>query len=309
MMQRFHYEQFSNPEDLVARKHGQRIAVCIPTLNEAETIGAIVTCIRGSLMDPVGLVDEILVIDSGSRDRTMEIAEAAGARAMLSADIAPEHGSHPGKGENLWKALFATKADILCYIDGDISGFHPGFVTGLLGPLLTDPDIDYVKAFYQRPYDNGVSVHPNQGGRVSEILIRPLLSLFYPELAGIIQPLAGEYAARRSTLESLAFPTGYSVEIAHLIDLLMLGKAHRIGQTDLIRRFHRNRPDEELGPMAFAILRTIFHRLQRDGKLQTHQPLPEIFQSWIFHQNGPCPTSSIIPEPERPPLRTPGLGV
>jgi len=297
MMQRFHHEQFSDLQNLVAHKQGQRIAVCIPTLNEAATIAAIVTCIRESLM---GLVDEILVIDSGSTDGTMEIAAAAGARALLSAEIAPEYGSHTGKGENLWKALFATQADIICYIDGDISEFHAGFVTGLLGPLLIHPELDYIKAFYQRPYDNGVAIHPNQGGRVSEILIRPLLSLFYPELTGILQPLAGEYAARRSTLESLGFPTGYGVEIAHLIDLLQLGKIDRIGQTDLVRRFHRNRTDEELGPMAFAILRTFFHRLQRDGKLQINQPLPELFQSWMFHQGEPQSISTAIPEPERP---------
>jgi glucosyl-3-phosphoglycerate synthase len=300
-MLKFHHDQFSDHKALAERKAANRIAVCIPTLNEAATIGAIVTCVRESLMKNAGLVDEILVIDSGSDDDTLEIAAASGARALLSCEIAPEQGSHRGKGENLWKSLSATDADILCYIDGDISEFHPGYVTGLVGPLLDDPEIDYVKAFYQRPYDNGVAMHPHQGGRVSEILIRPLLSLFYPELAGILQPLAGEYAARRSTLEALGFPTGYGVEIAHLIDLLRLGKLHRIGQTDLVRRIHRNRPDEELGAMAFAILRTFIHRLKRDGKIRLRDPLPDLFQTWSFPDSGPAPVSLVIPEPERPP--------
>ncbi|MEX1049450.1 MAG: glucosyl-3-phosphoglycerate synthase, partial [Akkermansiaceae bacterium] len=233
---------------------------------------------------------------------TRACAEAAGATVYLSAEIAHQHGTHRGKGENLWKALHVAKGDIICYIDGDISNFHSGFVSGLLGPILTDPGIDYVKAFYERPLDRGESTLASAGGRVSEILIRPLLSLFYPELCHVLQPLSGEYAARRSLFESLAFPVGYGVEIAHLIDLAAAGKLARAAQTDLVKRVHRNRDDDELGCMAFAILQVIFRRLERDGKLSLAVPLPELYQSWIADSAGVHVLSKNIPEPERAPL-------
>ncbi len=288
---------------LVALKKSQRISVCIPTLNEADTIGPIVSTIRDSLMSG-GLVDEVLVIDSDSTDGTREIAAAAGARVYRSSEIPPDQASYPGKGENLWKALHVASGDIICYIDGDISSFHSGFVTGLVGPLLTDPEIDYVKAYYERPLAYGDESHSTGGGRVSEILVRPLISLFYPELGGILQPLAGEYAARRTTLESLPFPVGYGVEIAHLIDLARAGKIHRIAQTDLVKRIHRNRDDDELGSMAFAILRVVFRRLERDGKLSLATPLPDLYQSWAIDGESIHQLSRSIPEPERPATRS-----
>jgi glucosyl-3-phosphoglycerate synthase len=253
-------------------------------------------------MENAGLVDEILVIDSGSGDRTRESAAAAGATVHLSSEIASVHGKFLGKGENLWKALHAADGDIICYIDGDIANFHPGFVTGLVGPLLTEPGIDYVKAYYERPLDRGECTLASSGGRVSEILIRPLVSLFYPELSCILQPLAGEYAARRSVLESLPFPTGYGVEIAHLIDLASTGKLGSIAQTDLVKRVHRNRDDDELGQMAFAILQVVIRRLERDGKLTLADPLPDLYQSWMIDGENIQPIARCIPEPERPPV-------
>jgi glucosyl-3-phosphoglycerate synthase len=305
-MQRFHHSQFADAGALVAGKNHQRIAVCIPTLNEAETIGLIVSTVRRELMGRVPLVDEILVIDSDSTDNTREIAADAGARVFRSAEIAPDTGTHAGKGENLWKALHATTADILCYLDGDIANFHPGFVTGLIGPLLTVPGIDYVKAYYERPLANGDAVHSSGGGRVSEILVRPLISSFYPELNAILQPLSGEYAARRSLLESLPFPTGYGVEIAHLIDLARAGKLQRIAQTDLVRRIHRNRDDGELGDTAFAILRVILRRLERDGKLSLAAPASDLHRRWLIQEGGIQEISKHIPEPERPARIPPG---
>ncbi len=302
-MQRFHHRQFADVGALVALKNSQRISVCIPTLNEADTIGPIVSVIRDSLVSN-GLVDEILVIDSDSTDATREIAEAAGATAYQSSEILSDQSSFQGKGENLWKALHVASGDIICYIDGDISSFHSGFITGLIGPLLTDPAIDYVKAFYERPLAYGDESHSTGGGRVSEILVRPLISLFYPELGGILQPLAGEYAARRSTLESLPFPVGYGVEIAHLIDLARDGKIHRIAQTDLVKRIHRNRDDDELGSMAFAILRVVLRRLERDGKLSLTSPLPDLYQSWSIDGEHIHQFSKTIPEPERPAIRS-----
>jgi glucosyl-3-phosphoglycerate synthase len=305
-MQRFHHSQFDDLSHLSELKSStaQRVSVCIPTLNEAGTIGSIVSSIRSTLMDQHALVDEIFVIDSGSTDHTLALASEAGATALLSAEIAPHLGTHLGKGENLWKALHVATGDIICYIDGDIANFHHGFVTGLIAPLLTDRTIDYVKAFYERPLDRGESTLSSGGGRVSEILIRPLVSLFYPDLSSILQPLAGEYAARRTTLESLPFPTGYGVEIAHLIDLAAAGKLAQIAQTDLVKRIHRNRDDDELGHMAFAILKVIIRRLERDRKLTLTAPLPDLYQSWILDDGNIHPTSRQIPEPERTPFAT-----
>lgn len=305
-MQRFHHTQFADFSELLEMKRssGQRISVCIPTLDEADTIGDIVSIIRDELMEKHPLVDEILVIDSGSTDATRETASAAGASVHLAADILPELESHNGKGENLWKALHVSSGNIICYVDGDIANFHSGFITGLVGPLLADPHIHYVKAYYERPLAYGDETHSTGGGRVSEILIRPLISLFFPELSSILQPLSGEYAARRETLESLAFPVGYGVEIAHLIDLARDGKISNIAQADLVKRIHRNRDDEELGSMAFAILRVVIRRLERDGKISLASPLPAIYQSWTVDGDSIRQSSKTIPEPERPAMNS-----
>ncbi|HSP42698.1 MAG TPA: glucosyl-3-phosphoglycerate synthase [Luteolibacter sp.] len=302
-MQRFHHTQFADTRRLcdLKRAAGSVVSVCIPTLNEAATIGHIVGVIRSAFVDDAPLVDEILVIDSGSNDGTRTIAADAGATVRLSAEIAPETGSHTGKGENLWKALHAAKGDIICYLDGDVANFHPGFVAGLVGPLLENPETGYVKAYYERPLVNGDSSQANGGGRVSEILVRPFISMFYPELSGILQPLAGEYAARRQLLESLPFPTGYGVEIAHLIDLLRMGKLECIAQTDLACRVHRNRDDGDLGDTAFAILRVMLRRLERDGKISINGPLADLHQRWLIDENGVESVTKHIPEPERPP--------
>jgi glucosyl-3-phosphoglycerate synthase len=301
-MQRFHFSAFSDTSALVKLKatDGLRISVCIPTLNEEETIGKIVSTIREELASDNGLVDEIIVIDSDSDDATVGVARSAGAMVHRSREVIAGEGDHLGKGENLWKALHVSTGDIICYVDGDISNFHSGFITGLVGPLLTDPRLDYVKAYYERPLAYGDESHSTGGGRVSEILIRPLISLFYPELGGILQPLSGEYAARRATLESLAFPTGYGVEIAHLIDLAQAGQISRIAQTDLVTRIHRNRDDGELGSMAFALLKVVFRRLQRDGKISLASPLPDLHRTWATDGGDVRLISNIIPEPERP---------
>lgn len=310
-MQRYHHSQFQDAQCLSELKiaSGQTVSVCIPTINEAATIAAIVTTIRTELIERTPLVDEILVIDSGSSDATVELAQAAGAAVFRSSEIAPETGSHMGKGENLWKALHAARGSILCYIDGDIANFHPRFVTGLLGPLLADPEIDYVKAYYERPLAIGDATRSNGGGRVSEILVRPLISLFYPELAEILQPLSGEYAARRTLLETLAFPTGYGVEIAHLIDLAKAGMLERIAQTDLEKRIHRNRHNGDLGDTAFAILQVIFRRLERDGKLTLASKLTDVHQRWLIDDSRIEPLSKSIPEPERPPKNGTGVSL
>lgn len=301
-MKVFHHSRFSDVSALVDTKHGRSLAVCIPTLDEAETIGPILNTIRAELMERHPLVDELLVIDSGSTDGTCRIAERSGARVHQSSDIAPDQGTFRGKGENLWKALQATACDLVCFIDGDIGNFGTRFVTGLFGPLLTDPEIGYVKAFYERPLTHPNGTRPTGGGRVSEILVRPLLSLFYPELTAFLQPLSGEYAARREVFRSLTFPGGYGVELAHLIDLSRSLGLDAMAQTDLDQRLHRNRSDEELGRMSFGILQVLFRRLRRDGKLDLHATLPELLQTWQFDGESLINRPVELVEPERPPL-------
>ena len=281
-MKVYHHQQFGDLQALYHRKQSQEqtISVVIPTLNEEATIAAIVTEIREKLMDQVPLVDEIIVVDSGSRDRTHERAAAAGAKVFLASEIVPEFDNHPGKGENLWKSQFVSSGSICVFIDGDILDFHMGFVTGLIGPLLENPDVDYVKAFYRRPLQTAREPSSHGGGRVSELLMRPLFSLFYPQLCEFHQPLAGEYAVRRSLLERLSLPSGYAVETAHLIDALALCGIDGFAQCDLDSRRHRNRPLDELGAMACSILQVFLQRVERDGLLHLSK---ELGQSYIRH--------------------------
>lgn len=244
----FHHRDFDlRALSSLKAEQGVVVSCVVPTLNEAATIGRVLGALRRN-----PLVDELAVVDSGSDDTTRELAQAAGAAVHLASAIRPELGPARGKGENLWKALFVTRGDIVVYIDGDLRNAHPRFVTGLIGPLLTRPELCYVKAFYERA---------GGGGRVTEILVRPLLRQFFPELAGLHQPLAGEYAARRQVLERLPFPPGYSVETTHLIDLLRLQGVGGLAQTDLGRRVHRTRPLAELGRMSDGILRSVLRRL------------------------------------------------
>lgn len=299
----FHHRQFADTAVLLHRKQAQgvRLSLCIPTLDEEPTIASVVGRLR-PLRDQVPLLDEIAVIDSGSRDRTLERAAAAGADVYLAADILPELGHCVGKGENLWKAVYQLRGDIVVFIDGDITNIHPGFVTGLIGPLLSHSGIGYVKAFYDRP-SNDASDRGDWcgGGRLTEILVRPLLSFWYPELAGLIQPLAGEYAARRSLLERLSFPVGYGVELAHLLDL---HASHGLGvfaQTDMEERCHRHRDNRQLGQSAHALLQVLHRRLQRQGILdRLPREAPALRQ--FVRCNGQCRSQEIhIAEQERPP--------
>ena len=199
----FHHGEFWDILKLVEEKEkkGLKISLCIPTLNEEKTIGKEVLILRSELMERYPLIDEFAVIDSGSQDKTLEVAGNYGADTYLASDILPEVGDKRGKGENLWKAIHQLKGDIICYVDADITNIHPRFVYGLVAPLITRNEIQYVKAFYDRPLNYSSGLRPSGGGRVTEILTRPLFSLFYPELTNVIQILSGEYAARRDVLE------------------------------------------------------------------------------------------------------------
>ena len=253
-------------EKLLARKGDTRVSVVLPARNESGTVGAIVRRLHRQLVMGVPLVDELLVVDSGSDDRTAQVAEDAGARVVRQADVLPELGDRPGKGEALWKSLFETTGDIVVFIDADLRDFDPQFAVGLLGPLLTDPTVEFVKGFYDRPLRTGEEVLPAGGGRVPELVARPRLNRHYPARPGIIQPLAGEYAARRSLLETLPFMSGYGVEIAMLIDVLKSSGLDAIAQVDLGCRVHRNSTDAVLGRMAAQVYLALLSRLERHGQ-------------------------------------------
>ena len=194
---RYKASSFSDIRDLVQLKKKQKltISLVIPTYNEEKTIERIVTTLKEEFVTNYKLLDEIVVVDSGSKDNTLEIAKKAGACVYLASKILKRKGDFRGKGENLWKALYVTKGDIICWVDADIKNMHPRFVYGLVGPLLANKNIDYVKPFYKRPIKVGGSLQPLGGGRVTELLIRPLFNMYFPRLTGFIQPLSGEGAA------------------------------------------------------------------------------------------------------------------
>jgi len=262
----FHHSEFSDIRKLIEIKKakGLKISLCFPTLNEEKTIGKEIILIKSELMDRYPLLDEIAVIDSGSTDRTLEIAEGFGAKTFLASDYLKEEGEMRGKGENLWKAIHLLEGDIIIYLDADISNIHPKFVYGIIGPLLYNDDIKYVKAFYDRPLDfakKEAKKGKGQGGRTTEILIRPLFAQFFPELTGLIQPLSGEFAGYREVFENIPFPIGYGVETSHLIDISQKYGMWSIAQTDLDQRVHRNQSTKGLGKMSFGILQTFWNRL------------------------------------------------
>lgn len=251
-----------DPSRLVEAKlrSGDRISVVLPALNEEQTVGEIVQRIRSCLIEDVPLVDELVVIDSGSQDRTQTVARAAGATVVRAADVLASYGRWPGKGDALWKSLFATTGDIVAFLDADLIDFDSSFVTGLVGPLLTDPEVGYVKGLYDRPLQTVHGIAPEGGGRVTELLARPLLNAIWPELAGFVQPLSGEYAGRRGLLEAVPFASGYGVEIALLVDLLELAGLDSLAQIDLGVRRHSHQADPALGRMAGQILQTALRR-------------------------------------------------
>ena len=242
---------------LVAAKADTSVSVCIPARNEEATVGQIVERIHTELVANLGLVDEIVVIDDHSDDATADRAGESGARVVRAADVLPEFGRGHGKGEALWKSLFASTGDIVLWCDADVRDFDTRFITGLLGPLLTDPSLGFVKGFYERPDDGLV----RGGGRVTELVARPMFTLMLPELAGIVQPLSGEYGGRRHVLEQVPFVEAYGVDIAMLIDIARLFGTDSIAQVDLGMRIHRNRPLVELSPMAAQVMQAAMHRI------------------------------------------------
>ncbi|KOU01991.1 glucosyl-3-phosphoglycerate synthase [Streptomyces sp. NRRL F-4707] len=274
------------------RATGQSVSVVLPALDEEATVGDIVTVIRRELMLRVPLVDEIVVVDSGSGDRTAEVAAAAGARVEHRDAILPRIPALPGKGEVLWRSLLVTGGDIVCFVDADLREFSADFVSGIVGPLLTDPDVHLVKAMYDRP----LGTAPGQGGRVTELMARPLLNMHWPRLAGFVQPLGGEYAARRSLLERLPFPVGYGVELGMLVDALHLVGLDALAQVDVGVRVHRHQDGRALGRMAAAIYRTAQLRLARGHLVR---PTLTQFERGV---DGFEPRTYTVDTEERPPM-------
>jgi glucosyl-3-phosphoglycerate synthase len=249
--------------DLAERKNGQRISVVIPARDEEGTIGPIVATIRRCLIEQVALVDELIVVDSRSTDRTAELAARAGATVVGQDEVLPTVEPRYGKGDALWKGLAASSGDLVAFVDGDLRDFSARYVTGLLGPLLEVPEICYVKGFYHRPLERGSAVDEDGGGRVTELVARPLLNLYWPQLAGLLQPLAGEYAGRREVLTQLPFVCHYGVEVGHLVDVLAMRGLDALAQVDLGVRRHRHQDNHQLGVMAAQIMLTLFDRLAR----------------------------------------------
>lgn len=276
-----------------ADPHRTSVSVVLPALNEEATVGAIVATIRRELMERVRLVDELVVIDSGSTDATAAVARAAGARVVHRDAILPRVPALPGKGEVLWRSLLVTSGEIVCFVDADLRDFSADFVSGTVGPLLTDPSVQFVKAMYDRPLGDSTG----QGGRVTELVARPLLNLHWPKLAGFVQPLGGEYAVRRSLLERLPFPVGYGVELGLLVDALHTVGLDALGQVDVGVRKHRHQDGQALGRMAAAIYRTAQLRLSRG-----HLVRPALTQ-FERGDDGFVPRTHAVDTEERPPMR------
>jgi glucosyl-3-phosphoglycerate synthase len=293
-------------EDVLASKigSGMTVGVCLPALNEAATVGVICDTISSTLVAK-GLVDQLVVIDSGSSDTTAEVASGAGATVFMASELVPEAGwvERPGKGESLWKSLAVMSTDIVVWLDSDTRNFVPRFVTSLAGPLLADKSIMFTKAFYDRPLHGTDGLLPMGGARVTEIAIRPLINLLYPEIAGFIQPLSGEYAGRREALLDLRFGTGYDVDLLMLMELVERYGLDALVQVDLGSRLHRNRDIPALGRMSFEIIRALLGRLDERGRLKIADELPALLTQFTDESGARELQSHAVRSGERPPMR------
>lgn len=301
----FHHSDFKDIGRLLAAKNhkGVTISLCLPTLNEEKTIAKEIVIMKSELMTRYPLIDEIVVIDSCSADKTRQIARSYDVPVYKANQILPQLEKYTGKGENLWKALFVTKGDIIVYIDADIKNIHHRFAYGLLGPLLLSDPIRFTKAFYDRPISFGKNIYrATGGGRVTELVTRPLFSMFMPELTQFLQPLSGEYAGYRSIFEQIPFHIGYGVETGMLIDIYRKWGLDVMAQVDLDRRVHKNQDTKALGRMAFVIIKTFLNRLKRSNAVKIRQ---EIFDEMIQYQlmdDHFQPEIHSIEQHERPPM-------
>ena len=275
---------------------GLSVSVVIPARNEERTVAGVAGAISRSLVFRTPLIDELVVIDSDSTDGTAAAAAGAGAKVYRAAEILPTAGRYPGKGEALWKSLHVTTGDILVFVDADLTSWGPHFVTGLIGPLLADPDVLLVKGFYTRVFTGSDGSTSTEGGRVTELVARPLISLWWPELTGVVQPLAGEWAARRSLMESLPIPVGYGVELATLMDTAARHGLDAVAQVDLGSRAHRHQANHDLAVMSAELLAVAERRRPSGQPLAASQ-----LQQFVREDGLARPVIRPVPLAERPP--------
>ena len=287
------YVHDSFPPARLAAERNASVSVCLPARNESRTIGPILEQLVP--LRKGGVIDQIVVVDN-STDGTAEIARSFGVEVYDQEDLLPDQGPVLGKGDAMWRALRVLRGDAICFLDADSEHFGAHFACGLLGPLLCQPGIEFVKGYYRRPFRIGGVTLPDGGGRVTELTARPLLNLFYPDLAAVAQPLAGEIAARRELLERLPFVTGYGVDIALLLDAYRLAGLDALAQVDLDVRQNDHQPLRDLGPMAYAVLQAVASRLEREGRLRG--PLPATFLA----SSADGPQVVVHEAVERPPL-------
>ncbi len=300
----FHAGEFADLGRLLdlKRSQGLTISLGLPALNEAANIGNVIRTVKQALVEECPLLDELVVIDSMSTDDTVAIAESLGVPVHRHPEILPAQGSHRGKGEALWKSLAILKGDLVAWVDTDIVNIDPRFVYGVLGPLITNPRLQYVKGYYQRPLREGDHLEAGEGGRVTELVARPLLNLFFPELSGVVQPLSGEYAGRRDALLRIPFFTGYGVEMGMLIDILNTFGLDAIGQVDLEERVHRNQPLSALSRMAFAIIQVAMQRLGERRGLALMDAMQQSLKQILYGQDHFQLEVRAIRDAERPPM-------
>jgi glucosyl-3-phosphoglycerate synthase len=302
----FHAGEFEDLKNLMAlkEKKGSTISLALPALNEENTVGKVIQTIKQTLMKDVPLLDEIVLMDSNSTDRTREIARELGVPVYIHQHLLPDMKPRTGKGEALWKSLLVTKGDIIAWIDTDIVNIHPRFVYGIIGPLLLNRKIQFVKGFYRRPLRVGNKVQAGGGGRVTELTARPLLNLFYPELSGVVQPLSGEYAGRREALEKATFFSGYGVETGLLIDVFEHFGLRAIAQVDLQERIHHNQELEALGKMSFEIIQTVLRKLETRFERSFIEDINKTMKLIKYAKGGYYLEVEEVPERERPPMIT-----
>ncbi len=300
----FHADEFADLRQLMElkEKQGVTISLALPALNEEATVGKVISTIKKALVEKAPLLDEMVLIDSDSTDRTRQIAADLGIPVYIHQQLLPGLGARRGKGEGLWKSLLVTHGDIIAWIDTDITNIHPRFVYGIIGPLLLNPNIQLVKGFYRRPLRVGNKVQAGGGGRVTELTARPLLNLFYPELSGVVQPLSGEYAGRRSALEKAPFFSGYGVETGLLIDVFEQYGLRSIAQVDLLERIHRNQELEALSKMSFAIIQTVLRKLESRYERAMVEDVNKTMKLIRYANGGYFLDVEEIAEHERPPM-------
>ena len=300
----YHAGEFTDLDNLLRLKRQQnlKVSLALPALDEEETVGGVIRTIQEALMQRVPLLDEIVLVDSDSSDRTRDVAEGLNIPVHVHQQVLPHLGTRSGKGEALWKSLYLTCGDIVIWIDTDIVNIHPRFVYGLVGPLIMHPELQFVKGFYRRPLKVDNKLQAGGGGRVTELTARPMLNLFFPELSGIIQPLSGEYGGRRTALEQMPFSSGYGVEIGLVIDLFEKFGLSAIAQVDLQERIHHNQPLESLGKMSFAIIQTVVRRMEKRYGTKLLEDVNKSMKMIRYGQQRLLLDVEEIAELERPPM-------